>query len=135
MCCNTQKRRRRGSGFSFLEVMVVVVIIGLLAGAVAIKVSDYIDKARVNRAKTDMAVLAGALETYKGFHGKYPSNEEGLSVLPLQKNTKGIDPWGRPYLYRTPGQNGEGYDLVCLGADGREGGDGIDADITEADLE
>ena len=118
-------------GFSFIEVMVVIVIIGLLAGAVAIKVSDYVDKAKFNRSKSDIATIVNAVESYYAETGRYPSNEEGLAVLPL-KNRK--DPWGRVYQYNRPGQT-EPFDVICYGADGREGGDGADRDVTSSSLE
>lgn len=125
------KARRRTSGFSFIEIMVVVVIIGLLAGAVAINVSSYADKAKRNRAKSDVAVIVDAVEAYYAEHGRYPNNDEGLTALPL-KNTK--DPWGRPYQYNQPGRDGP-YDIATYGADGREGGADADADIGSWNLQ
>ena len=112
--------------------MVVVVIIGLLAGAVAIKVSSYVDKARLNRAKSDIAVIVNAIESYYLDRAAYPSNEEGLAAL--ESVTNPTDPWGRPYLYNQPGRN-EPYEVVCYGADGREGGEGPDRDISSETLE
>jgi len=117
-------------GFSFLEVMVVVVIIGLLAGAVAINVRSRVDKARVNRARSDIATIVNALETYYAEHGKYPSNEQGLQVLDLKGSS---DPWGRPYVYNQPGRKGP-FEVLCYGADGQEGGDGADKDVSSDDL-
>jgi general secretion pathway protein G len=118
--------RRRAGGFSFIEVMVVVVIIGLLAAAVTLKVVGYMDTAKVNRARSDLATMVSAIEAYCLTHGAYPANEEGLANLPLKGRT---DPWGNPYEYNCPGQQGEPFEVVCCGADGREGGEGIDADI------
>lgn len=120
----TQANRRR-HGFSLIEVMVVVVIIGMLAGAVALKVGGYMTTARANRAQSDIASIVDAIEAYHLTHSRYPSNEEGLSVLPLEKTN---DPWGRPYGYNRPGQEGP-YEVFTLGEDGREGGEGADADI------
>ncbi len=131
MCCKRRADRHRDSGFSFIEIMVVVVIIGLLAGAVAIKVSDYVDKARLNRAKSDIATIVNAIESYYADQGSYPSNEDGLEVLPVKKTN---DPWGRPYQYNQPGRS-EPYEVICYGADGREGGQGADADVTSETLE
>ena len=138
MSCNvkdvrheTRRRGHRCCGFSFIEVMIVVVIIGLLAGAVAIKVSDYTDKARRNRARSDIATIVNAVESYYADEGRYPSNDEGLDGLPLKSNT---DPWGRPYQYNQPGRS-EPFDVICYGADGREGGEGADEDITSDNLE
>ncbi len=127
MYCETKgsnPRRRRG-GFSFIEVMVVVVIIGLLAGAVTLKVADYMDTARVNRARSDMATIVDAIEAYYLKQGRYPTNEEGLGVLPVKTQT---DPWGNRYEYNSPGREGP-YEVVTYGADEREGGEGINADL------
>lgn len=121
----------RHAGFSFIEVMIVVVIIGLLAGAVALKVSDYVDKAKLNRAKSDIATVVNAIESFYADQGRYPNNDEGLDVLPLKSKS---DPWGRPYQYNQPGRNGP-FEVLCYGADGREGGEGPDADITSDNLE
>jgi general secretion pathway protein G len=119
-------RRRRAAGFSFIEIMVVVVIIGLLAGAVTLKVMDYMDTAKLNRAKSDLATIVDAVEACKLNTGKYPTNEEQLEKLPLSNR---IDPWGNQYVYTCPGQK-EAFDVISLGADGRDGGDGRDADIS-----
>ena len=124
-------RTRHVRGFSLVEVMVVVVIIGLLAGAVAIKVRHYMDKAKTTRARADIATIASALETYYADKSKYPSNEEGLLVLPI---TTLKDPWGRAYQYNQPGRS-EPYEVMSFGADGREGGDGQDTDIVSWNLE
>lgn len=133
MCFEATTRRRasrRHQAFTFIEIMVVVVIIGLLAGAVAIKVSDYVDKAKLNRARSDIATLVNAVESYYADRGTYPSNEDGLGVLPIKSAT---DPWGRPYQYNQPGRN-EPYEVICYGADGREGGEGADRDISSETL-
>jgi general secretion pathway protein G len=116
---------RRTRGFSFIEIMVVVVIIGLLAGAVALKVGDYMDTAKTNRARSDLATIVDAVEAYQLKNGRYPANEEGLDKLPLKNCT---DPWGHPYEYNSPAQN-EPYEVVSYGADGRKGGDGVNADL------
>lgn len=125
------KRYARCSAFSFLEIMVVVVIIGLLAGAVAINVRKYVDKAKLNRARSDIATIVNAVESHYADNGSYPSNEEGLGVLAIKKNK---DPWGRPYQYNQPGRN-EPYEVLCYGADGREGGEDANRDITSETLE
>lgn len=132
MCCETELEvtasvtvKRRAGGFSLVEVMVVVVIIGLLAGAVAIKVGSYMDTAKVNRAKADIATIVDAVETFYLSHSRYPTNEEGLDRLPLKNK---LDPWGRSYEYNSPGRE-EPYEVFTLGADGREGGEGGDSDI------
>jgi general secretion pathway protein G len=111
--------------------MVVVVIIGLLAGAVTIKVVDYLSTARVNRARNDIASIVNAVETYAATNkGRYPTTEEGLSGLPITNKT---DPWGNDYDYVRPGIDGQGntveFVVTSYGADGVEGGDDEDQDI------
>ncbi len=138
MCCNPhaisrrQPRRRRRGGFTFIEVMVVVVIIGMLAGAVTLTVRDRMETARVNTARSDIGTIVRALETYNVEHGGYPSNSEGLENIGIQNRT---DPWGQPYQYNKPGQNDQPYEVYSLGADERPGGDGADADIYSWQLE
>ncbi len=112
-------------GFSFIEVMVVVVIIGLLAGTVTLKVVSYMDTAKINRARSDIATIVGAIEVYYLKRGKYPGSDEGLENLPIKSQ---LDPWGNLYEYNCPGRE-EPFEVICFGADGREGGDGVDADI------
>ncbi len=119
----TLPRQRRG--FSLIEVMVVVVIIGLLAGAVALRVGGYMDTAKGNRARSDIATIVDAIEANYLTTSRYPTNEEGLDKLPLKNK---LDPWGRAYEYNSPGQD-EPFEVFTLGADGRPGGEGIDADI------
>jgi len=119
-------------GFSFIEIMVVVVIIGLLAGAVALKVTDYVDQAKANRAKADVATIIQAVESFYLDHGRYPTNEEGLAALPL-KNRR--DPWDRDYGYNQPGRDGRAFEVFTYGRDGHEGGSGADADITNLTVE
>jgi general secretion pathway protein G len=122
----TPTRHLRARGFSFVEVMVVIVIIGLLAGAVTLKVSHYLDTAKVNRAKSDLATIVAAVEAAYLTTGRYPANDQGLRNLPLKSR---LDPWGTPYDYNSPGRHGEPFEVICFGADGREGGEGVDADI------
>ena len=128
-------------GFSLVEIMIVIVIIGLLAGMVTINVRGYLIRAKQNTARQEMATIISALETFYAHWDRYPTNEEGLEILtrPNEKFPEAllkglsIDPWGRPYQYNSPGANGP-YELICLGADGREGGDGADKDILGDDL-
>lgn len=125
MCSNSIRRSPRRGGFSFIEVMMVVVIIGMLAGGVAWKVTGMMDTAKTNRAKSDIAQITKAVEAYYLQHSQFPSNGEGLEVVDIKSKT---DPWGNPYVYNSPGRD-EPFEVVSFGADGREGGDGINADI------
>ncbi|MEO1237598.1 MAG: type II secretion system protein GspG [Planctomycetota bacterium] len=122
--------RGRG-GFTFIEIMVVVVIIGLLAGAVALRVTGNVAQARQNRAKSDIATIVTAIETYRLNTARLPTNAQGLSVLPIDR---GVDPWGRAYQYNVPGPAGEEFEVVSYGADGRPGGEDEDADVVSWDL-
>jgi general secretion pathway protein G len=121
----------RRTGFSLVEVMVVVAIISMLAGAVAIKVVDYMDKARVKRARVDIAAIVGAIDTHYATHGDYPTEAQGLKVLPLKSHS---DPWGQAYIYNRPGEQGP-FEVVSYGADKRKGGEGINADIYSWQIE
>ena len=123
---------RRRSGFSLIEIMVVVVIIGILAGAVALKVGQNVARARVNVARSDVATLAQAVESARLHTGRLPTAREGLSGLDV---TSTLDPWGNPYQYNAPGPDGHDYEVVSYGADGREGGEGEDADVVSWQLE
>jgi general secretion pathway protein G len=128
------RRRRREAGFTLVELMVVIVIIGLLATIVAINVLPSGDQARVTRAKADISTIQSGLDLYRLQNGRYPTSSEGLGALiqPGGAFLKGSgvpkDPWGRDYLYASPGQHGEA-DIWSLGADGKEGGEDNNADI------
>ena len=129
-------------GFTLVELMVVIVIIGLLAAIVAFNVLPMGDKARIEKAKSDISTIEQALEMYKLQNMRYPSTSEGLQALvtppssadPSHYQAGGYikklpnDPWGRPYQYASPGQHSEA-DVWSYGADGKEGGEGTDADI------
>ena len=123
-------RPRSRRAFSLIEVMVVIVILGLLATAVVLSVDGYLDRAKINRAKSDISTIVSAIEIYKLNNGHVPRMDEGLDKLPLKTRK---DPWGRKYEYRTPGAT-EPYEVFSLGADGAEGGTGINADISSNDL-
>jgi general secretion pathway protein G len=130
-----QGGRRRA--FSLVEIMIVVVIIGLLASVVTYATKGYKERANRNKARADIAVLAGAVDSYYLATGRQPDNREGLQVL-VPEFVKSLpkDPWGNPYVYVQPGKNGVGtFDIISYGADGREGGTGADADITNNDTE
>jgi general secretion pathway protein G len=136
-------RARYGErGFTLLELLVVLAILGMLAAIVAPRVLGYLGSARSDSAKIQMKNIATALDLYRLEVGRYPSQSDGLKAL--VENTTGnaawngpylkrkgavIDPWGRPYQYRIPGEHGE-YDLYSLGADGSPGGEGEDRDVT-----
>ena len=125
-------RRRRGeAGFTLVELMVVIVIIGLLATVVVINVMPAQDTARVKKAQADVALLEQAAEMYRLNRFDYPSGSEGLQALVSEGFIKRLpdDPWGHAYLYANPGRDGRPFDIYSFGADGREGGEGDDADI------
>ena len=138
-----QKPRRRQSGFTLIEVMVVVVILGILAALIVPKIMSRPDEARAIASKQDVAALAQALKLYRLDNRRYPSTEQGLQALvakpaqaPVPDNWKSggylerlpLDPWGKPYQYLNPGLRGE-IDIFSFGADGQAGGEGSDADI------
>ncbi|MGV6816489.1 MAG: type II secretion system major pseudopilin GspG [Thiotrichales bacterium] len=135
-------------GFTLIEVMVVVVILSILAAVVVPRIMDNPDKARVTKAKQDIRVLETALNAYRLDNFQYPTTDQGLDALvekptsaPEPRNWKAggyivrlpVDPWGTPYQYLSPGENGE-IDIYSLGADGQPGGEGIAADIGNWDL-
>lgn len=133
-------RRARQQGFSLIEIMVVVVIIGILAALIVPRLMDRPDQARVVAARQDIAALMQALKLYKLDTGRYPSAEQGLQVLvkPPQGGAAmpatpyldrlPNDPWGHPYQYQIPGTHGD-IDVFSLGADSKPGGDAGNADI------
>ena len=140
---NPDRRRDAERGFTLVELMVVIVILGLLAAIVVINVVPFGDKAKVVKAKADISTIESALNAYQLSMGNYPSTADGLNALvsppagltdPSQYQKGGYikkiekDPWNRPYLYASPGQHGA-FDVWSLGADGKEGGQGADADI------
>jgi general secretion pathway protein G len=115
--------------------MIVVVIIGLMAGVVTYATTGYLEKAKRQRARSDIATYSGAVDAFYLAHGRYPDNQEGLRAL-VPEFIKMVqnDPWGHAYQYVQPGKLGP-YDLISYGADGREGGTGADADVTNWDVE
>jgi|TARA_B110000263_G_C15274752_1_gene495305 general secretion pathway protein G len=127
-------------GFTLIEIMVVVVIIGLLAAIVAPNLIGNIDRAVVTRARSDIRSIETALNLYRLDNFRYPDTQQGLQALisnpsdPATSNRKAYlnnipsDPWSQPYRYQSPGQRGE-FDLFSYGADGQEGGEDINADI------
>ena len=120
------------SGFTLVELMVVLVIIGLLATIVIINVMPAADRAAVTKAHADIATLEQAIEMFRLDNQRYPTAPEGLQVLVANHYIPRLpeDPWHRPYLYAVPGPGGKPFRVASLGADGREGGSGNDADIS-----
>jgi len=140
----TNTTHLRQSGFTLLEMLVVLVIIGLLASLVGPRLFSKVDSSKVQTADTQVKMLKGALETMRLDIGVFPGNEAGLALLTtppddsvLRNKWKGpyldesvpLDPWGNAYQYQTPGPQGRPFYLYSFGADGKPGGDGIDADI------
>jgi general secretion pathway protein G len=138
-------------GFSFLELMVVVVILGILATYIAPRFMGRTDDAKAVKAKVDILAIETALKLYKLDNGDYPTTEQGLAALvekpstepvPLNWKEKGYlekarvptDPWGKEYLYLSPGVHDD-YDLISYGADGVQGGEGKNKDVNSWDLD
>ena len=138
-------------GFTLIELMVVVVILGILATFLIPKIMSRPDEARVIKAKNDIKAIESALKLYKLDNGVYPTTEQGLQALItkpatdpvpnnwrtggyLDTNNVPVDPWGHPYIYRSPGENGRDYEIISYGADGKEGGDGVNADIKSYEI-
>jgi general secretion pathway protein G len=119
------------NGFTLVELMVVIVIIGLLATVVIINVLPATDKAAKTKAKADVATLEQGVEMYRLNKLHYPSGDEGLKAVSAEGYVKRLpkDPWGNPYRYAAPGRNGAAFEIYSYGADGREGGEGQNADI------
>jgi general secretion pathway protein G len=125
-------------GFTLIEIMVVVVIIGLLATLVTVNLMEKADDAKVVKAKADIKAIENALELYKLDSGRYPSTQEGLKALVTKGEGRDSyikggkvpqDPWGKTYQYLSPGSHGE-FDIISYGADGEPGGQAKDKDIT-----
>jgi general secretion pathway protein G len=127
-------------GFTLIELLVVVLIIGILAGFVAPRYFSQVGKSEINVAKAQLDALAKALDQYRIDTGRYPSAELGLEALvtrptnepkwngPYLRKAVPLDPWGKPYVYRLPGEKAE-FDLISFGKDGQPGGSGENADI------
>jgi general secretion pathway protein G len=135
-------RNCRSRGFTLLELLVVMVIIGLLAGLVAPRYFAQVGKSQVKVARSQIDALEKALDQYRIDMGRYPTTEEGLDVLvvapinepnwagPYLKKAVPPDPWGHPYVYASPGTHNNDIDLMSYGKDGRPGGTGENADLT-----
>jgi general secretion pathway protein G len=146
---DSRKYRQAARGFTLIEIMVVVVIIGLLAAFILPNVFSNVERAQVSKVKGDLQAIETALTMYKLDNYKYPSTDLGLTALVQKPNDPTVrnwreggylkrgskDPWGNPYQYVYPGTRGQEYDLYSLGEDGQEGGEGKNADIGNWNLE
>jgi general secretion pathway protein G len=128
-------------GFTLIEIMVVIIILGLLATLVIPNITGYTEKAKREKARADIASLEGALELFRADNGFFPVTEQGLDALVIKPATgrvpqkwmdggyfkKGVplDPWGNRYVYFSPGRRGDGYEIISLGADGQESEDDV----------
>ena len=139
----TRYEMRQGEqGFTLVEMLVVITIIGLIMGLIGPRVLNYLSESKVKAAKIQMQSFASALDLYNMDAGRYPSTSEGLQALVrptpgvaawngpyLKGGTVPTDPWNHPYIYRAPGDHNP-FDIVSLGSDGQEGGTGVAADIS-----
>lgn len=142
-----KKNRKSASGFTLIELLVVIVIL-MVIGTISMQTfRKEPDKARVQAARTSFSQLETALERFKLDMGRYPTEDEGLAVLieapedddgswggPYMRKARDIrDPWDNEYLLKVPASNGSDYEIICLGADGAEGGEGFNADLSSMD--
>ncbi|MBF0540941.1 MAG: type II secretion system major pseudopilin GspG [Nitrospirae bacterium] len=140
------------AGWTLIELMIVIVILAIMGGAVLWNISDSPEKARVVIAKTDINTIISVLKLYKTSNSSYPTTQQGLKALiektdipPIPKYfPKGgyferaaipKDPWGNEYIYRSPGEDGREYEIISLGSDGKEGGEGFANDIKSWDMD
>jgi general secretion pathway protein G len=137
----SRKSRKTVHGFSLIEFTVVLALMGLLAGIITLSVRPLMVRGKQNAARAEIATISQALDVFYSVYGRYPTNDEGLAVLSAKtdKAPDGflkeapIDPWGHPYQYNCPGRI-NAYEVISFGADGKEGGEGTDADISSDDL-
>jgi len=135
-----KREKRRENGFTLIEILVVMIIIGLLAALVGPRFFGQVSTAKLGAAKAQIELFGTALDTFRLDVGKYPTTEEGLKALrekpsgvegwngPYLPKEIPLDPWKRPYIYKSPGEHGD-YDLISHGLDGTEGGEGENQDV------
>ncbi len=140
-------KRSPGAGFTLLEILIVITILGILASLIAVRIMDRPGEARAMKARMDIQTLENALKLFRLDNAFYPSTDQGLRALVeeptvgriprnwrkggyIEKGVLPKDPWGNDYLYLSPGVHNEDFDLWSYGADGEEGGHGEDADVT-----
>ena len=143
MLQNLRSRKAKQTGFSLIELMIVLVILGLIAGIVGPQAMKYLGKGKSQSAKVQIENISAALDMYRLEVGSYPNSSQGLKALIsspsgargwngpyLKKGDVPLDPWNNEYQYKRPGSSGQPYDLISLGGDATAGGEGEDADIT-----
>jgi len=135
-----ERSKKREKGFTLIELLIVMVILGLLAALVGPRMFGKVGKSKQKAAKAQISLFETALDTYRLDVGKYPTTDQGLEALrnqpdgaerwdgPYLAKRIPLDPWGHPFEYRSPGENGD-FDVISLGADGGQGGEGEDEDI------
>ena len=144
MTTNPRVRRPFRRGFTLIEILVVIVVIAILATLVAPNVFQHVGTAKMTTAKSQIEMMASALDAYRLDTGTYPNTAQGLQALqelptidpptnwrgPYLRKAVPLDPWGHPYVFVSPGEvNPKGFDLISYGADGKLGGEGEDADV------
>src|SRR5512143_1294464 len=135
-----KRKMRREKGFTLVEILVVIIIIGLLASLVGPKLFGKVGTAKLKAAKAQIELFGTALDAFRLDVGRYPTSEEGLKALrekpsgadtwqgPYLPKEIPVDPWGRPYIYKSPGEQNE-YEIISLGLDGADGGEGENQDV------